>query len=101
MNTKKIKDYLNFEDYTQYLYDQYHISELDWVDSETCMIMCKFADYIEENYKTVLNIPFLLLAGKHYMEELCECTSCPVREEHFNHFEEFLLQRIDYFAAKN
>jgi hypothetical protein len=94
-----MKDYLNHKEYQDYLFDNYYISELDWVDSETCREMCKFADKIEEKYQTVLNIPFLLLAGYEFMDEYYLC-SCPVRENHFNGFEEFLIKKIEFFAAK-
>ena len=95
-----MKDYLNYKKYQDYLFEEYYISELDWVDSESCREMCKFADKIEEKYQTVLNIPFLLFVGYEFMGEFFECPSCPIREEHFEEFEGFLIKKIEFFAAK-
>lgn len=88
-----MKHYLHLEDYKQELFDNYHISELYWADSEVCREMCNFADLIEAKYQTVLDIPFLLMAGKNYMEEVYECLSCPIEQIHFKGFEDFLLSK--------
>ena len=74
---------------------------IDWVDVATCVEMGKFADNINKKYNCLLSVPFLLLAGMDFMSERMECNSCPVREEYFNEFEQFLTRKAkDYGYEK-
>ena len=95
MEQSDFKYYIDF--YKNEQFENQNFSTIDWVDTDTCMEMCKFADTINKKYKCLLSIPFLLIAGMDFMSETIECSSCPVREKYFNEFEEFLIRKAKVY----
>ena len=96
MENKEFKFYIDF--YKDDIFESENLYTIDWVDSDTCLEMCKFADKINSKYDSILSIPFLLLAGMEFMSEIMECNSCPVREKYFEEFEQFLIRKIKEYA---
>lgn len=91
MEQSDFKYFIEF--YKDELYNEENFYRLDFVDTETCLEMCKFADKINKKYNTLLSITFLLLAGVNFMSVRMECPSCMITESYFEEFEQFLLRK--------
>lgn len=88
------------DDYSMRQYEEENLYTLDWVDKETLEEMIKFITFWEEKYGFSLNIVFLLLIGMDFMAYRLDCNSCPVREEYFLEFEQFILKKASKYEKQ-
>jgi hypothetical protein len=91
MEQSDFKYFIDF--YKDQQYETENFYTIDWVDTETCLEMCKFADKINKKYDTLLSIPFLILAGMDFMSGRMDCPSCMITEDFFEEFEQFLVEK--------